>query len=522
MSELTNTLEIDELRAALLGSPLLFISTFYEIINSRPYNVSNPNSREPHAITISKQLKRVFNLDTKRLIISIPPGHGKSTIIGCFMAYCYAHYPDCNFIYASHTASKAADVVYMTKCILESSFYKKLFPASEISRAFNAKDDFKTVAGGRCKSFGSSGPITGCDAGFAYCDRFSGAVIMDDMHKADEVFSETIRQGIVDNYNMTIKNRPRGPNVPMLYIGHMLHQEDLPSYLKNGLDGNIWEQIVLPAEDDHGNILDEQITTREYLDIEKKVNEYVYWSQYQQLPIAPGGTIFKRDDFELLDIEPQMLCTFLTIDTAETDKNYNDATVFSFWGVYKLTNKFVKLDNEFGLHWLDCREIRVEPRDLEQQFWDFYAETMRHSVKPSIVIIEKKSTGVTLSSVLSQARGLRVLSVERTRASGNKITRYNEMQPTFAAKKVSLTKDAHHTEKCIKHMISLTRNGAHAHDDIADTAYDAWRATYKDKIVTSNFISSHVHDKIAEDIMSGYERQNASYQSMISSSSFIL
>jgi len=44
----------------------------------------------------------------------------------------------------------------------------------------------------------------------------SGAVIMDDMHKPDDVFSDTIRQGVIDNYFNTIKPRPRGPSINML------------------------------------------------------------------------------------------------------------------------------------------------------------------------------------------------------------------------------------------------------------------------------------------------------------------
>ncbi len=170
---------------------------------------------------------------------------------------------------------------------------------------------------------------------------------------------------------------------------------------------------------------------------------------------------------------------------------------------------------EFGLHWLDCREIRVEPKDLANEFWSFYTETMRHNVKPQLVAIEKKSTGVTLSSVLKEVRGLRIIPIERTAASGNKIARYNEMQPTFAARKVSLPLDGLHTEKCIKHMISLTRNGAHAHDDIADTAHDAWRITYHDKIITTNFVSSGNEEAKAQHIMGGYQRENSLYKGML-------
>ena len=63
---------------------------------------------------------------------------------------------------------------------------------------------------------------------------------------------------------------------------------------------------------------------------------YVFSSQFQQNPIPAGGSIFKPDWFVTLDFEPEILMTFITADTAETNKSYNDATVFCFWGLYEI------------------------------------------------------------------------------------------------------------------------------------------------------------------------------------------
>jgi hypothetical protein len=53
-------------------------------------------------------------------------------------------------------------------------------------------------------------------------------------------------------------------------------------------------------------------------------------------------------------------------------------------------------------------EIRIEPKDLQESFRDFYADCMVHPVKPLVAAIEKKSTGVTLISVLKDMRGLEI------------------------------------------------------------------------------------------------------------------
>ncbi len=68
-------------------------------------------------------------------------------------------------------------------------------------------------------------------------ERFSGAVIIDDAHKPDEVHSDTIRQSVIDNYRETIQQRCRGINVPIIFIGQRLHEDDLAAYLINAKDG---------------------------------------------------------------------------------------------------------------------------------------------------------------------------------------------------------------------------------------------------------------------------------------------
>jgi len=61
-------------------------------------------------------------------------------------------------------------------------------------------------------------------------------------------------------------------------------------------------------------------------------NPYVFASQFQQDPIPAGGALFKPENFIYLDHEPKIITSFITADTAETSKSYNDATVFCFWG----------------------------------------------------------------------------------------------------------------------------------------------------------------------------------------------
>lgn len=470
MTALHRKLSEIEFRDYLLSSFMGFLQYFFELKNNKPFVLSQPIGRQSHFLTIRDELEKIAKLETNRLIINVPPGYAKSTMLVYFVAWTLAKYPDSNFLYIAYSQELAEKHTGTIKEIITMPAYKYYF-GIELMHDSKAKSNFKLKQGGSIKAFGSSGSITGQDAGLPHLDRFSGAVIIDDAHKPTEVHSDTIRQSVIDNYNQTIKPRPRGPNVPIIFIGQRLHEEDLAGFLINGGDGNKWKKVVLQALDGAGNALYPEVHDKAFLQLEADFNPYVFASQYQQNPQPAGGGIFKPEWFYVHDFEPEIVRTFITVDTAETDKSYNDATVFSFWGLYKVKVGVQEL-NIWGLHWLDCLEIRVEPKDLENQFWSFYMRCMRHNIKPDVACIEKKSTGTTIVSIFKQTQGLRILEIERYRMNGrpcSKIDRFLECQSFVAAKRISFTRGDLHIDICREHCRKITANNTHAHDDIADT-----------------------------------------------------
>jgi predicted phage terminase large subunit-like protein len=473
---------LTELKAKLLGSLLLFTQTFYKWRTGRDFVLSKPTSRECHYVTICRELVDVFRSLDHHLLINVPPGHGKSELLIHFIAWAMAHFPDSQFLYISYSGELAAKHTYTIKQIMQMPMYNKLFGFS-IKRDSSAKDNFKTTKGGAVRAFGSSGGITGQDGGLPNLDRFSGAVIMDDMHKPQEVHSDTVRQTVKDQYIGTILQRLRGNNVPLIFLGQVLHEDDLAMNIRAGFDELNWRNVVLKERDEAGNILAPNIISKERLDKLERISPYVYAAQYQQEPQPAGGGIIKPEWFELTDDEPDFLATFITADTAETTKTYNDPSVFSFWGIYKI-NHFGTDTDLYGLHWIDCYEEWIEPKDLENEFMQFLAGCMRHPIKPCAIAIEKKSTGVTLLSAIKKIQGLRVIEVERTKASGSKTTRFLEMQPIIASKLVSLPRYGKHTGPCLEHMRKITANDTHRHDDRADTLYDAVKIALIDKLIT--------------------------------------
>ena len=491
----------------LKGSLWKFTTYFYEKRTGRPFVLSLPDGRETHYKTVWKELTKFFYLETNRLMINLPPGHGKSTMLVYFIAWCYTHYPDCQFLYISFTKTLAEKHTAEIKAVMSMFEYQNLFGV-KIAQDSSAKGRFRTHSGGTVTAYGSAGSITGQDAGLPNLDRFSGGVLMDDMHKPDEVHSDTMREAVIDNYNQTIKPRPRADNVGLVYLGQRLHEADLGAFLESGEDGYDWRTIKLKAIDDAGNVLAPNIKSLHALRIEQDKNPYVFSSQYQQEPVPAGGGIFQTSWFPKLDITPKIVSTFITADTAETEKEYNDATVFSFWGLYKPVIHGREIDDLYALHWLDCWQIRVEPADLVNNFMDFWAECMQFHVKPSLVAVEKKSTGSTLISYIKRTPGIKVHEINRGRGSGSKTERFLRVQEYVSQNLVSLPTYRPHTTLCIEHMGKITANNTHRFDDIADTLADAVKIALIDKLIISTMNRKKESRDVSKRVMASYSKIN--------------
>ncbi len=479
LEELTDLSDLEQTKAILLSSYMTFLRTFFQLRTGREFKLSKPVGRESHFITIAKELKAVFEGRTKRLIINVPPRYGKSEMMIEFVPWALANYPDSNFIYTSYAQSLASMQTQVIREIINLPAYKLIFGV-ELSNESSAKDNFRTNFGGTVFAAGAGGAITGRGAGIKDVDRFGGCVIIDDAHKPEEIHSDTMRQRINNWFYNTLQSRLNDKNTPIIAIGQMLHEDDLLANLREvkDKDGNPeWKVVCLAALDEVNNALYPEYQDKETLLKMKEEMPYVFASQYQQAPSPAGGGIFKEEWFIKLPAQPDIISTFITVDTAETDKTYNDATAFSFWGVYKIVNRGIDT-GLYGIHWIDCYEIRCEPKDLENEFFAFYTDCMRFKVKPGIAVIEKKSTGVTLTSALKNIPALRVIDLNRAkgavdkvgvRGGRNKIERFLQCQPYISTHRVTFTDGASHADMCIEHCRKITANDTHRHDDIADT-----------------------------------------------------
>lgn len=487
--EEAQVLDAFKLKAQLEGSLLAFTKYFYKARTGREYVVSQPISRVSHHIEICRTLTDVVEGNRVKVMINIPPRYGKTELLIHFVAWTLAKYPDSQYLYVSVTQELALKATKAIRDIIKHPEYKRLW-GIRLRKDSDAASLFMTYSGACVEAVGIGGTITGKGAGIKYANRFGGAIIIDDIHKSSDVMSDTIREKAIDDYHSTLENRRNNSSrTPIVFIGQRQHEADCAAHLLQKQKDE-WYLLKMQALDETGNALDPAMDDVPALKRMQEQEPYFFAAQMQQDPQPAGGGIFKENWFKLIPAhdEPKIIASFITADTAETNKTYNDATVFSLWGLYNIKFGEAATD-EYGLYWLDCVKMHVEPADLESQFQHFYLQAVERGIRAKLAAIEKKSTGVTLLSLLHRNSGIELLDINRTKASGSKTTRYLEMQPYIARGLISLPENGRHTKMCIEEVRKITLNDTHAHDDITDTLYDAVKIALIDKVVLNKYIS---------------------------------
>jgi hypothetical protein len=490
---------------------LTFIKYFYRLETGRDFEISQPICRRSHQLILADLVPEIINHEINRLMINMPPRYGKTEWAKHLIAYGLAYYPDSQYLYISYSAELAIRQTSYIKSIIELPQYGEIFGVF-LDYNNKAKHDFMTRQGGRVIGAGAGGTIVGNGAGIKYGKRFGGFIILDDMHKPAESHSQSIRDHLKSWFKNTLYTRLNDPSTPLIYIGHITHEDDIPMNLRQGrLDPLPWKCVILPGMDEAKNALDpvmHSVKTHDSMRIEMP---YEWWAQYQQEPQPAGGSIFPQAAFQILEERPSnILVTYITVDTAETSKNFSDKSVFSFWGLYKIKQND-KETQTWGLHWLNCQELKIEVKDLEQAFLDFYFSCCQYHIPPSVIGIEKKSTGSTLIAALSDLRDVKVVNTiehresikrideikEEIIKSANKITRFIACQPFVCRKRVTFDSSSKHTNMCIEHLAKITANDSHLHDDIADTLSDA--------IFMIPFMEKQIKHAVSEVHIPGYK-----------------
>jgi predicted phage terminase large subunit-like protein len=413
-----------------------------------------------HQEKICTSLERVVIGKTKRLIITIPPRSGKTELaVINFIAWCMGNFPESEFIHASYSKRLATNNTYHARALIQHDKYAEIFGAPKFRGDSNAKDEFRTQQGGVVYATGAEGTITGYGAG-GMGERFKGAIVIDDPHKAGEGNSETMRENVLDWFSTTMESRKNSPDTPIIIIMQRLHKRDLAGFLLDGGNGEEWEHLNIPAITEGGVSFWKKQFPLDDLRRMEKANRYRFAGQYMQSPAPIGGGIFRDEWWQFYSVTPRIKYRMIYADTAQKTKEQNDYSVFQCWGKGS-DGKIYLLDMIRG-KWESPQLLRAA-----RAFWDKHKALNRKThgtlrkLKP-----EDKSSGTGLIQQLQQ-QGVPVEGIQR---SIDKVTRAMDAAPQIQAGNVMLPESAPYVSDILSEATGFPNA---AHDDTLDPLMDA-------------------------------------------------
>lgn len=280
-----------------------------------------------HHRQIGDALNAVERGDVHRLMIFMPPRHGKSELASRkFPAYCLGRNPDWEVIAASYNSDLANDFGRDVRDVVNSSESQKLFPALTLRQDSRAMDRWHTISGGAYRAVGVGTAATG---------RGADLFLIDDPFKdRAEADSETTRERVWSWYRSTAYTR-LSPNGRIVLIQTRWHEDDLAGRLlearKHG--GDEWTVLDLAAISAKGEALwPERFDIARLERIKANIGPREWSALYQQRPQPDEGGFFQREWFKTWTEKPAALRIYGTSDYAVTDEG-GDFTVHRIWGV---------------------------------------------------------------------------------------------------------------------------------------------------------------------------------------------
>jgi hypothetical protein len=296
----TNVMSVPEYQAVLRSDFASFVE--------RAFMELNPGTTYIHGKYIELVASRIEDVrlgKSRRLILNLPPRTLKSHAASvAFPAWLLGHNPSVQIICASYGQDLADKHARDCRTLMESQFYRELFPNARLSAAKHSVNDFMTTENGGRKATSVGGPITG---------RGADVIIVDDILKPEDALSETRRRSANDWFSGTLLSRLNDKErSAIVIVMQRLHQDDL---VGDVLDRGSWDTLSLPAiamgDEVHsyrcmfgeaafsratGEALHpERDSVETYNDVKATVGEYTFNSQYQQDPMALDGGVVKKE-----------------------------------------------------------------------------------------------------------------------------------------------------------------------------------------------------------------------------------
>ena len=279
-----------------------------------------------HTYIMESLMKLYRDDDSKKLMISMPPQHGKSTLATqLYPAYLLGVNPDLKIVIASYTADLASRFNREVQKIIDSPEYKKIFPETKLAKprsgeAIRNNDMFEVIGRrGYLKSVGTGGSLTGFSVDVLICD--------DLIKDYSEAKSLNVRETVWDWYTSVAESRLQNNGKQLLIATRWDNDDPLGRAGKRDDD---WNVITLPAlreslddgrmydKREVGEALWEARQSAERLIKIREASPIIFNSLYQQDP-KPATESLVYPDWQVCDDFPEVDDVFYGLDFGFTN-----------------------------------------------------------------------------------------------------------------------------------------------------------------------------------------------------------
>ncbi len=407
---------------------------------------------------ICEHMQAVTSGQIRKIVITIPPRHTKSTTISVvWPVWDWITLPEDQFLCASYKQSLAMrDNRRRRNLIMDPWFQRRYGHVFRLASDQKMKSLFENDKKGFQLALSVAGSATG-DGG--------SKLVIDDAHSADDAHSDVQRETAVLWFREVWSNRLNNAEKDaMAVVGQRIHEKDVCGYILR--ERPDWVHLDLPAEYDpsrkcftsigwsdprtvEGELLWPERFSKSTLDgLKRDLGSIGYASQYQQSPVPAGGAIFKKQWFRYFTETPeaylletaQGTCSilksdcwrFTVVDLAISLKQTADYTVIQTYDVTPQNDLLLieqirdHLDNPQQQKILRLLYHRLKPRFLKVESVGYQLaliQELKNEPKNLTDFIVEVASPEALDSTLRQLPGVEAFVV-RDDFTHNYITYY--------------------------------------------------------------------------------------------------
>lgn len=503
----------DAVRKELMGSFKKFGKWAFHIQMGFPFQ-----SQDFHDVIFDVGQK-IVDGEIDRVIITIPPRHSKTQLMSIALPlYSFCHNENSHNIITSYAEDVVLESSGYIRAVMLDPLFQRIFPKVRIDPNKRSLERWGTTKAGVMHAVPTGGKLTGKGAGLLVVN-YAGCFVVDDVIKPKDAYSDTVRAEINDRFDNTFMsrlandgcvtdakgNQVKCPRTPMVIIMQRVHDQDLVGYILRGGSSDKYHYLNIPAIIEPGvggkewyqKLINKQGYSHaipiyydlkrgegksalwpsrkslESLEAMQDANPYTYNSQYAGDPSAQGHGLIQEDWWQEYDTESfdrkRIVRSFITADTASTEKTYSDYSVLKHWGVTK----------ERDVYCLDIMLGKFEIPKLKEEVVAFWKKCTKLDMRwpaciPMAVFMEDKSAGQFLNQQFIKDGTVRVRPVPRDGTNANnKVTRFMNAVPYFAQRRIYFPADHEHLPHVKREILGFTSMGSGTgHDDCVDNVSD--------------------------------------------------